>query len=156
MRYILRILRSTSNLWPYYLAVSTASVLISLLNMLLPFLSGLAIDEIRLGTSSDMSKVIWIVFGIFLVDFSTTIISNVGGFLGDQMAEKLQRLLSKRYYEHILSLSQSYFDRELSGKIINRLNRSIEQIASFMHMMSNNFLQFIFSTVFALDRKSVV
>ncbi len=150
MRYILRILRSTSNLWPYYLAVSTASVLISLLNMLLPFLSGLAIDEIRLGTSSDMSKVIWIVFGIFLVDFSTTIISNVGGFLGDQMAEKLQRLLSKRYYEHILSLSQSYFDRELSGKIINRLNRSIEQIASFMHMMSNNFLQFIFSTVFAL------
>ena len=71
MRYILRILRSTSNLWPYYLAVSTASVLISLLNMLLPFLSGLAIDEIRLGTSSDMSKVIWIVLGIFLVDCST-------------------------------------------------------------------------------------
>lgn len=150
MSYILRILRFTSNLWPYYLAVSISSVFISLLNMLLPFLSGLAIDEIRLGSSADMSKVIWIVVFIFLVDFGTTIISNVGGYLGDQMSEKLQRLLSRRYFEHILTLSQGYFDQELSGKIINRLSRSIDQIASFMHMMSNNFLQFIFSTLFAL------
>lgn len=150
MRYILRILRVTSNLWPYYLAVSIASVFISLLNMLLPYLSGLAIDEIRLGSSADMSKVIWIVTGIFLVDFGTTIISNIGGYLGDQMSEKLQRLLSHRYFQHLTTLSQSYFDQELSGKIINRLNRSIAQIAMFMQMMSNNFLQFIFSTIFAL------
>lgn len=150
MKYIVRILRTSSGLWPYYAAVSSASVFISLLNMLLPFLSGLAIDEIGKGTSASISVVAWIAVGIFAVDFSTTIISNLGGYWGDQMSEKLQRLLSKRYFEHILTLPQSYFDRELSGKIINRLNRSIQQIVSFMHMMSNNFLQFIFSTVFAL------
>lgn len=87
---------------------------------------------------------------IFGLDLATTVLTNVGGYYGDQMSEKLQKLLSTRYYQHILGLQQKYFDTELSGKIINRLNRSIDQIASFMHMLSNNFLQFIFSTVFAL------
>lgn len=150
MRYIIRILRVAGNLWPYYLAVGISSILISALNMLLPFLSGRAIDEIGRGTSANVNVVIWIVLGIFFIDFGTTIISNIGGYLGDQMAEKLQKLLSHRYFEHILELPQSYFDQELSGKIINRLNRSIAQIASFMQMFSNNFLQFIFSTIFAL------
>ncbi len=150
MKYIWRILRHTSSLWPYYLTVSILSVMLSLLNMLLPYLSGRAIDEISRGTEANMGVMIFLAIGIFAMDFGTTIISNVGGYYGDQMAEKLQRLLSYRYYEHILSLQQKYFDKELTGKIINRLNRSIEQIASFMHMFSNNFLQFIFSTIFAL------
>lgn len=150
MKYIIRIIRTTSELWPYYLAVSVASILIGLLNMSIPFLSGLAIDEIRHGVNSNSEKVLWLVAAIFFVDLATTIISNIGGYLGDQMAERLKRFLSNVYYQHVLSLSQSYFDNELSGKIINRLSRSIEQIASFMQMMSNNFLQFIFSTVFSL------
>jgi ATP-binding cassette subfamily B protein len=50
----------------------------------------------------------------------------------------------------MLSLPQGYYDVELSGKIINRLNRSITQITNFMQMMSNNFLQFIFGTIFSL------
>lgn len=150
MKHIWRILRFTSSLWPYYAAVSVLSVVISLLNMLLPFLSGRAIDAIRHGTETDISYVVWLAIGIFLMDLSSTFVSNIGGYYGDQMSEKLQKHLSTRYYEHILSLPQQYFDKELSGKIINRLNRSIEQIARFMHMFSNNFLQFIFSTVFAL------
>ena len=125
MKYIWRILRYTSKLWPYYLIVSILSVTISLFNMLLPMLSGKAIDEISKGTSANIEVVIWLAIGIFAVDFGTTFVSNFGGYFGDQMAEKLQRLLSTRYYEHILSLHQKYFDQELSGKIINRLNRSI-------------------------------
>jgi ATP-binding cassette subfamily B protein len=66
------------------------------------------------------------------------------------MAVKLQKLLSQRYYEHVLSLPQKYFDTELSGKIINRMSRGINQLGSFMQTMSNNFLQFLFSTVFSL------
>lgn len=150
MKHIWRILRFTSSLWPYYAAVSALSVVLSLLNMLLPFLSGRAIDAIREGTNADVRYLVSLAVGIFLMDLASTIISNVGGYYGDQMSEKLQKHLSTRYYEHILSLPQQYFDKELSGKIINRLNRSIEQIARFMHMFSNNFLQFIFSTVFAL------
>jgi ATP-binding cassette subfamily B protein len=87
---------------------------------------------------------------IFILDVASTLLNNVGGYVGDQMYVRLHKTLSERYYQHILSLPQQFFDTELTGKIISRLNRSINQIASFMQMMSNNFLQFIFSTIFSL------
>lgn len=150
MKHIWRILRYTKELWPYYVTVSVISILIALVNLVIPFLSGRAIDAIQNGGSIEVKYVVFLAAGIFLLDVAGTLLTNIGGYFGDQMSEKLQRLLSTKYYRHILQLQQKYFDTELSGKIINRLNRSIDQIASFMHMFSNNFLQFVFSTVFAL------
>jgi ATP-binding cassette subfamily B protein len=66
------------------------------------------------------------------------------------MSLKLNRLLSRRYFEHLMDLPQQFFDTELSGKLINRLNRSINQLTAFIQTMSNNFLQFLFTTVFVL------
>lgn len=120
------------------------------MSLLLPLLSGWAIDEIRKGTGASISYVVWLAAGIFLLDLGSTIFSNIGGYLGDRMAVKLQRILGYRYYQHLLTLPQSYFDTELSGKIIARLNRSVGQLSNFVKMFSNNFLQFIFSTVLAL------
>ncbi len=150
MKYIWRILKFTANLWPYYALVSFLSILISVMNLSMPLLTGWAIDEIRKGTSANVSYVVWLAIGIFVLDFGGTIISNINGYWGDLMSAKLQKILSTKYYAHLLNLSQNYFDNELSGKIINRLNRSISQISRFMQMFSNNFLQFIFSTIFAL------
>lgn len=150
MKYIWRIIKFSKFLWPYYLIVSVVSVLVAVLNLLLPIFSGSAIDELRKGTAADVKIMLLLATGVFLVDFSTTILSNFGGYLGDQMQVRLQRYLGMRYYEHLLSLPQQYYDKELSGKIINRLNRSINQITNFMQMWSNNFLQFVFSTIFAL------
>lgn len=150
MKYIWRILKFTANLWPYYVLVSLLSILISVMNLSMPLLTGWAIDEIRKGTNANVSYVVWLAIGIFVLDFGGTIISNINGYWGDLMSAKLQKILSTKYYAHLLDLSQNYFDNELSGKIINRLNRSISQISRFMQMFSNNFLQFIFSTIFAL------
>lgn len=150
MQYIFKILRSTKELWKYYAAVSALSIIIALLTLVFPLLSGWAIDEIRKGTDARVGYMIALALVMFIVDFAHTLISNWGGYIGDQMAAKLAKLLSAHYYEHLLTLPQGFFDKELSGKIINRLNRSINQISSFMQMTSNNFLQFIFSTVLSL------
>jgi ATP-binding cassette subfamily B protein len=150
MKHIFRLLKSAGELKGYYAVISVFTILLSLMTLLLPLLSGWAIDEIRLGTEANVRYVALLAFGIFLMDLLSNLFSNISGYLGDQMAAKLNKILSVRYFEHLLSLPQSYFDKELSGKVINRLNRSIMQITNFMQMMSNNFLQFIFSTVFAL------
>lgn len=150
MKYILRIIRFTSSLWRYYLAIGIFTVGLSLLNLLQPMFSGWAIDEIRKGGGARVGYVVWLAVGIFAIDFFGNIFSNIGGYLGDQMSAKLNKILGERYYQHLLSLPQQYFDTELTGKVISRLNRSVTQISNFMQMMSNNFLQFIFSTIFAL------
>jgi len=150
MKQIWRILNVARELRPYYAAISTLSVLTSLTQILVPILTGWAIDEVRHGSAARVGYVVGLAFGLFALDFLSNILNNVNGYLGDQMSTKLQRRLSGRYYEHLLSLPQRYFDTELSGKLINRLNRSINQITNFMQMFSNNFLQFVVSTVFAL------
>lgn len=150
MRHIFRILQFTSGLWRYYAIISILSILLAVMSLLQPLITGKVVDELRLGTGASISFVLWMAAIIFVLDVAGTIFSNIGGYTGDQMQARLIKILSERYYQHILSLPQQFFDTELSGKIINRLNRSIMQIANFMQMMSNNFLQFIFSTVFSL------
>ncbi|MBA2279297.1 ABC transporter ATP-binding protein [Candidatus Saccharibacteria bacterium] len=150
MRQIARILKYTSVLWRYYFAISIFTILLAVMTLVQPFITGKVIDELRMGTEARVGFVLFMAAIIFILDFSSTIFSNIGGYIGDQMKVKLSKILSERYYQHILQLPQQYFDTELTGKIINRLNRSITQIADFMQMMSNNFLQFIFSTIFSL------
>lgn len=150
MKHIWRIITFTRDLWRYYAAISVLSIFVAAVGLAQPFLSGLAIDEVRKGTSANLHYVVLIVIGIFASDLASNLISNMNSFLGDQMSARLYRLLGSRYYQHLLTLPQSYFDQELTGKIINRLNRSVMQISNFMQMWSNNFLQFIFSTVLSL------
>lgn len=150
MGHIIRILRYTSSLWRLYAAISFFTILLAAMTLVQPLITGKVIDELRAGSDARLSFVLLMALIIFVMDLGSTIFSNISGYIGDQMSAKLQRILSERYYQHILSLPQQFYDTELTGKIINRLNRSIVQIASFMQMMSNNFLQFIFSTVFSL------
>lgn len=150
MKHIFRILKFTGSLWRYYFAISCMTIVLALMTLAQPYLTGRVIDELRFGTNASIKYVIFLAAIIFILDFLSTIFSNLGGYIGDQMSVRLTQFLSQRYFEHILSLPQQFFDTELTGKLINRLNRSISQISSFMHMMSNNFLQFIFSTIFSL------
>lgn len=146
----MRLLGSAKDLKKYYIAVALLSVLASLMQIVTPLLTGAAIDEVGKGLDARVSFVVWLAVGLFALDFFGNIVNNVNGYLGDQMATRLQRTLSQRYFEHLLKLPQAYFDKELSGKIINRLNRSISQITNFMQMFSNSFLQFVITTIFAL------
>ena len=153
MRSIIRIFRFTKELWPYYLAIAFFTILVSLMTQLQPLFTKGAIDQITKligGGHANVTLVATFAILIFLSDLGQTILSNISGYLGDIMSGKLQKLMSERYYEHILSLPQHYFDTELSGKIINRMSRGISQITTFVQMFSNNFLQFIFSTLFSL------
>lgn len=150
MKDILRIIRATKSLWRYYLAISLFTIVLAGLNLLQPLLTGRAIDEISKGGHANVSYLVWLAVILFITDLGANLLGNISGYWGDRMAVEVQRILSLDYYKHILSLPQHYFDTELTGKIINRLNRSIYQIANFMNILSNNFLQFIFSTIFAL------
>lgn len=153
MRHIWRILKFTGSLKRYYIAVSVMTILLAAMSQLVPLLTKGAIDQITKGISgghASVGLVAFFAFAIFLTDISGTYLSNVGGYWGDILAIKLKKLMSERYYEHLMSLPQNYFDTELTGTIINRMNRGIQDIGDFIQMFSNNFLQFIFSTVFTL------
>lgn len=151
MKQLLRIFKFSKSLWPYYLGISVFTILLAGLSQLQPLFTKGAIDQISKGLGhADVKTVALFAVLIFVTDVAQTLFSNIGGYLGDMMSVKLQQFFSVHYYQHLLELPQSYFDKELSGKIINRMTRGISQISNFTQTLSNNFLQFIFSTVFSL------
>ncbi|HEX8226439.1 MAG TPA: ABC transporter ATP-binding protein [Candidatus Saccharimonadales bacterium] len=153
MKSIWRIIKFTGELKRYYISVSVFTILIAAMTQVIPLLTKSAIDQIDNpgGLQQVDVRFVAIIAGlIFLTDIGTTIFSNIGGYFGDMLAAKQRRLLSRRYYAHVLGLPQQYFDRELTGTIINRMSRGIQQITDYTQVLSNNFLQFIFSTVFTL------
>jgi ATP-binding cassette, subfamily B, bacterial len=153
MNSILRILRFTSELKRQYIWIGFITILIALLSLAQPLLTKFVIDEItNLLSNGRVNITLIAVLAIlfFLSDVLQTFLSNISGYIGDITSAKIQKIMSERYYAQLLRLPQGYFDSELSGKIINRMNRGITQIANYMQILTNNFLQFIFSTVFTL------
>lgn len=114
-----------------------------------PIIVGNVIDYLR-NPDNDLRGLVLLVLVVFLLDAGGSFLNNINGYLGDRLAAKIHKILSERYYSHLLSLPQVYFDNELSGKIINRLHRGTQQISTFINMMANNFLQFVITTVISL------
>ena len=153
MNQILRIIKFTKSLWPFYASIGFFTILLSGMSQLQPLFTKGAIDQITKligGGHANVKLVAIFAVLIFLTDLGQTLFSNLAGYIGDIFSAKLRRAMSERYFEHLMKLPQSYFDNELTGTIINRMSRGISQITDYMQMLSNNFLQFIFSTIFSL------
>jgi ATP-binding cassette, subfamily B, bacterial len=153
MKILLKVLHYARNLWPYYTGIIIFSVLMSLTALATPFIIKAATDLIVAslgGGYADVSGVIWLAVALFAVDVLNTLFTNWGGYLGDVMSAKLKKQLSERYYTHLLKLPQSYYDHELTGTIINRLNRTIFEVTQFMNMFANNFFQMFLTMILTL------
>ncbi len=156
MRNIIRIIKIARPLWGLLALVSSLIVCGALVDLVTPLLFKQAVDEITRIQSSAVratipSTIITIMGAMLVINIVGQAISNVSSRLGDHFAGKLRRYLTNRYYEKALTLSQSYYDGELSGKIINELNRGVQVISDFFNTATNfigpSFLQAVFTIV---------
>ncbi|WP_114856487.1 ABC transporter ATP-binding protein [Brachybacterium sp. YJGR34] len=156
MSSLLRILRFTRTLSPLYTAVILCSVLTSAAALAVPFLIGHATDTVagavggQTATGTAVRTVVLIAAAVLLAELANTVISNVGGWFGDVMSNRMRTILSVRYYDKLLHLPQRWFDGEITGTIVARLNRSIAEITAFAKTMSNAFASMLITTVAVL------
>lgn len=152
MRSLARILTTTRQLWPYYLGIVISSVLMTLTSLVTPFVIGRATDEVIaiVGGEGALRVVVWLAVALLAAELMNTLLTNVGGYLGDTMTAELRRVLSLRYYEKLLGLPQRYFDNELTGTIVGRLSRSITEVTTFLKSFSNSFFSMLITTVAVL------
>lgn len=140
---------------PLYRLVAFIAILIlasSLLNLVAPVLSKFIVDEIigkiQHGRGS-MERLTILIVVAFASNLLSLFISTISDRLGDHFAGKLKKFLTEKFYDKVLRLPQSYFDSEISGKIVNQLSRGIFTIHGFLNTASNfilpTFLQSIFT-----------
>nr|WP_210729561.1 ABC transporter ATP-binding protein [Rothia terrae] len=144
-------MRATHTLWPYYTGIIVCSILMSVTSLASPFIikgaTDAVVNSVNGTEQTPMSVIVWFAVAYFAAQLFNTVITNVGGFLGDVMSQKMRTILSTRYFEKLLVLPQSYFDSELTGTIISRLNRSITEVTNFVKMFSNTFFTMIITTI---------
>jgi ATP-binding cassette subfamily B protein len=158
---IVKIIRIARPIRGLFLFISGLVVLSALVELVNPIVFKFAIDEVttKIKNPNHPIDTLILILGIgFGVSMIGQLISNISSHLGDRFAAKLKKYLTEVFFEKALTLSQSYYDGELSGKIVNQLNRGVQVISDFYNTATNfimtAFLQAVF-TIFILARYSI-
>ena len=105
-----------------------------------PLLSGQILDEVLRQSGVEL-KDYSILINLLVISFTCSMIylitRSVGQRLGDHLAGRVRKYLTEIFYNKALSLPQSYYDSEVSGKIVNQLNRGIAAIQEFVNTATN-------------------
>jgi ATP-binding cassette, subfamily B, bacterial len=154
MKNIFKIIKLSKPLHPIAYLLTVLIVLSALLQLVAPVLSKFIVDQIVAQTQhkgGSMQTLIELILLSFGTNIAALILSTISDRLGDHFAGELKRFLTEKFYDKVLTLPQEYFDSEVSGKIVNQLNRGITTINSFLNSLTNfilpTFLQSVFTIV---------
>src|SRR5438034_9647313 len=140
MKNIFRIITLSKPLHPLAILIAVLILISATLQLGAALLSKSIVDQIVLrvqGKGGDVQTLILLIllaFGISLLALVATVISYR---LGDHFGCRLQKFLTEKFYDKVLTLPQEYFDSEVSGKILNQLNRGIVSIKGFLNSSTN-------------------
>ena len=112
MSSLVRIVRSASALWPFYLGVLLTATITALVSLVAPFLTREATDVIvetvQSGgdTAGALRTVLLLALALFIADATKALFNNIGGYIGDVMVSRLRQILSNRHFAKLLALPQ--------------------------------------------------
>ncbi len=153
MKSITDILAQARELRPLYVGIVVAAIVTSTTALLAPFVISEAVAQVESITRENegqVSSLLWLALALLGIMLTNSVVSNIGGYMGDLMSTRLRVILSQRYFHKLLRLPQRYYDSELTGTLISRLNRSITSITDFLKMFSNGFFTTLITVVAVL------
>jgi ATP-binding cassette, subfamily B, bacterial len=153
MKNIFRIITLSKPLHPLALTIAVLIVISAGLQLGAAVLSKFIVDQIVAkvqGHGGDMTTLIVLIVLAFGISFISLISSVISERLGDHFAGRLQKFLTEKFYDKVLTLPQAYFDSEVSGKIINQLSRGIVSIKGFLNSATNFILPTFVQSIFTI------
>ncbi len=151
MKNIVKIIRVSQPLYKILALIAFLIVIGAVLGLASPLVSKLIVDDIVAqtgGHGGNLNNLIFLIALTFGINFVGIIASSLSDRIGDHFAGEQRKLLTEKFYAKVLTLPQTYFDSEMSGKIVNQLSRGIATIQNFTNAATNfilpSFLQSIF------------
>ncbi len=140
MKNIIKIIKIAKPLYKLMALIMIVVVVSVGFEVIAPLLSGRILDEV-IKQSGSQVKNYQNLIRLLTITLSTTLVYLVARSasqrLGDHLAGKLRQYLTEVFYDKAFTLPQSYYDSEVSGKIINQLNRGITAIQQFVNTATN-------------------
>lgn len=154
MKNLLTIIKISKPLHHLVVIISLLILISATLQLVSPILSKFIVDDIVAevsGNDGNLNRLIFLIITAFVVNLLGLITTVVSERVGDHFAGRLRKFLIEKFYHKVLTLPQSYFDSEVSGKIVNQLSRGISSTQGFMNTATNfilpTFLQSFFTIV---------
>jgi ATP-binding cassette subfamily B protein len=128
---------------PYKAELLTIGVLVvvsSLLNLLGPYYVGVAVDDfISAGDLAGLLGIVLLLLVVYVVAWGTQAIQGV---IMARVSQRVLKGLRKDLFEHLQTLSLSFFDRSAQGELMSRLTNDVEAVNQ---ALSQSFVQLISS-----------
>lgn len=113
----------------------------------------LIVDHIELRLNNQQGDITYL-YTLSLLMLGASLLAvffeGVNQRLGDYTTARIGRYLTEKFYRKILTLPQRYFDTQLSGKIVNQLNRGIISLQDFLGASANFIVPALVRTIFII------
>ena len=122
--------------------ITLLTALSSLMALTGPYLIGVAIDQMILGRDMDvLVRISLMLAGVYLF---SALVSMASGWVMAVISQRSLKKLRKELFEHIQTLSLSFFDKRQAGDLMSRLTNDVDSIG---RAISQNVTQLISSSI---------
>ncbi|MCM1992071.1 ABC transporter ATP-binding protein [Oceanirhabdus seepicola] len=144
-----KILKYISKYWTSYIIPIMFMVFGIALDMLNPKITGMFIDDVIKDGQYHLTTKLLI--GILGIAFSRSIFMYIKEYRFDKTSSLISRDLKKDLFNHIQSLSFSYFDKKNTGELMSRVDSDVdriwETIGFGLALFIENILYFIIASI---------
>lgn len=150
---IAKIVRLARPLHKWILVACVLITVQAVLTQATPVTLKFVVDELsaQIATGEGNYGRMILLFALILgINLGGVALNSVGQRLGDFISSRLSRYLTEVYYRKIFTLPQRFFDGELSGKVVNQLNRGISSISGFVGAATNFIVPAVLQAIFGI------
>ena len=143
-----------ANRWSFIMGI-TLMISTMMLGVSVPALIGKLVDSIEPSlTTGDTSNFLFLVTVILIISFVRFVGGAIGSYQLGRVSNQLEADLRSVIYNHLFTLSFSFFDKTQTGQLISRANSDIKTIQMFLMiapMLLTSLLSFAFAAVYMLS-----
>ena len=143
-----------ANRWSFITGI-TLMISTMMLGVSVPALIGKLVDSIEPSlTTGDTSNFLFLVTVILIISFVRFVGGAIGSYQLGRVSNQLEADLRSVIYNHLFTLSFSFFDKTQTGQLISRANSDIKTIQMFLMiapMLLTSLLSFAFAAVYMLS-----
>ena len=143
-----------ANKWSFSMGI-TLMITTMMLGVSVPALIGKLVDSIEPALlTGETNNFIFLVTVIFIISFVRFFGAAVGSYQLGRVSNQLEADLRSVVYNHLFTLSFSFFDKTQTGQLISRANSDIKTIQMFLMiapMLLTSLLSFAFAAIYMLS-----
>jgi ATP-binding cassette subfamily B protein len=141
-RALTRLIRYLGGYKVHLVGITILTIISSILALAGPYLIGVAIDTtILAGEMEGLLRISLLLAGVYLF---SALVSMASAWIMAIISQRTLKKLRKELFEHIQTLSLSFFDRRMAGDLMSRLTNDMDSIGM---AISSNLTSLVSSTI---------